>query len=92
LRGGCNRRQWPNAGILTRSGVGSDQRGWRPSSVVDIPIHVPSHERHLFDPVEIFWTAKQPYDADHVRNNYSMNDGPQRKLRPLAPALRQIIA
>jgi glyoxylase-like metal-dependent hydrolase (beta-lactamase superfamily II) len=35
-----------------------------------VPIHVPSHERHLFDQVEIFWATKQLYDVYNVRNTY----------------------
>jgi glyoxylase-like metal-dependent hydrolase (beta-lactamase superfamily II) len=35
-----------------------------------IPIHVPVHERHLFDQEEIFWSTKQLYDMYDVRNTY----------------------
>ena len=35
-----------------------------------IPIHVPQHERQLFDQVETFWTTKQLYDVYNVRNTY----------------------
>jgi glyoxylase-like metal-dependent hydrolase (beta-lactamase superfamily II) len=35
-----------------------------------IPIHVPQHERQLFDQVEIWWSTKQLYDIYNVRNTY----------------------
>jgi len=40
------------------------------AAAAGIPIHVPGHERHLFDQVEIFWTTKQLYDVYNVRNTY----------------------
>jgi glyoxylase-like metal-dependent hydrolase (beta-lactamase superfamily II) len=36
----------------------------------EIPIFVPRHERHLFDQVEVYWSAKQLYDMVNVRNSY----------------------
>jgi glyoxylase-like metal-dependent hydrolase (beta-lactamase superfamily II) len=40
------------------------------AAATGIPIHVPQHERHLFDQVETFWTTKQLYDMYNVRNTY----------------------
>jgi glyoxylase-like metal-dependent hydrolase (beta-lactamase superfamily II) len=45
-------------------------QGDHKAAAAGIPIHVPQHERHLFDQVETFWTTKQLYDVYNVRNTY----------------------
>jgi glyoxylase-like metal-dependent hydrolase (beta-lactamase superfamily II) len=45
-------------------------QGDREAARRGIPIHVPQHERHLFDQVEIYWSSKQLYDMYNVRNTY----------------------
>jgi glyoxylase-like metal-dependent hydrolase (beta-lactamase superfamily II) len=58
------------AGILHTHHHRDQAQGDHGAVAAGIPIHVPLHERHLFDQVEIFWTTRQLFDVYNVRNTY----------------------
>ena len=60
--------RWP--AILHTHHHRDQAQGDHKAAAAGIPIHVPQHERHLFDQVETFWTTKQLYDMYNVRNTY----------------------